>query len=344
MRTSKRSAQAGFSMVELVVSAALLGGLVYAVSVLSLSGGEAQEYARRLGRVTEITHDLLDQMRTEMVSSVRIFGSDAEGVANLAVLDLDGAPTPLADMRLPTITTGASLRPDSSGDEITGNSLFFTKLAWSDRFVCTSGGEYYVDVFRWVYYYLTPEGAGPSAGNPIGLNIVRIESEPLVDASGIERITNSTDQREVLEHLATASADANGDTHVECEIVWRKGALPSVLGTLRQIDETSWSLSNYPIDPRQDPFEVERTTELVQGLLSYRHHSIATNYARSSFGTGRYGLATNSGGGFPHGFEVQVVGPSTARQTVLHLVVCSTHLRGQWAWSREQVVVDTRDQ
>jgi prepilin-type N-terminal cleavage/methylation domain-containing protein len=339
-----RSAQAGFSLVEVVVSAAILGGLVYAVSVLSLSGGEAQEYARRLGRATELTHDLLDQMRTEMVSSVRIFGNDTEGTENRAMLDLAGAPTPLSGLRLPTITTGGSLRPDTSGSQITGNSLFFTRLAWSDRFVCVSGEEYYVDVFRWVYYYLTPEGSGPTANSPIGLNLVRIESEPLVDAASLDRITDSTDLREVLLHLADASPDANGDTHTPCEIVWRKGSLPSVLGTVRQIDVASLSLSDYPIDPRQDPFRIERTVELVQGLLSYRHHSIATNYARASFGVGRYGLVDNSGAGFPHGFEVQVVGPSTARQTVLRLVVSSTNLRGQWAWNNEQVVVDTRDQ
>jgi hypothetical protein len=43
--------------------------LVMAVSTLAVSGGQAQDYARRLTRATEITQDIVDQMRLEMVSS-----------------------------------------------------------------------------------------------------------------------------------------------------------------------------------------------------------------------------------------------------------------------------------
>ncbi len=344
MTTFTNSRQAGHSMVELVVVAALLGVLVYAVSTLSVSGAESQEYARRVSRATEVSHDLIDQMRTDLVSSVRTFGNNTEGNENLDVLDLAGAPVPLSGLRLPTLATGESLRPDTSSSEITGNSLFFTKLAWSDRFVCSSANEYYIDVYRWVYYYLTPEDGGPVAGRPIGLNIVRIESEPLVDAAAIDRITDLADQREVLIHLSTATPDADGDSHPRCEVVWRRGELPSVIGTFRQIDEASWTLSDSPIDPRQDPWQVERSVDLVTGLLSFRHHSVATNFARANFGVGRYGIMDTTGAGFPHGFEVQVVGPASARQAVLHLVVSSTNRRGQWAWNGVQVVVDTHDQ
>lgn len=335
---------AGFTLVEAVVSSTLLALLVLALSSLASSGSDAQQYAQRLNRATEVAQEIVDQMRTELVSSVRIFGNDAEGNANVALVDLVGAPAPLAGSRLPTLATSESVRADTLGAEITGNSLLFARLAWNDRFQCTSGNEYLVDVYRWYYYYLTPEEGGPAPGRPIGLNLVRIVSEPLIDAASIDRIDDPDDLKEMLLHLAEGTADASGVEHDPCVIVWQRGALPSVAGTFRMIDADDGSLSDTPIGSRPDPWNVLRSESLVTGLLSYRHHSVATNHAPANFGVARYGLRSTAGAGFPHGFEVQAVGPSSARQVLLHLVVSSTNRRGQWAWSELQVSADTRDQ
>jgi len=343
MAISKRPPQAGFSMIELIIASSLLGLMILAVTTLAQSGSDAQEYARRLTRATEITQDIVDEMRLEMVSCVRIFGNDAEGNANLAVLDLAGAPTPIGSRRLPTVSVNETIRQDTAGAEITGNSLFFTKLAWSDRFVCTSGNDYIVDVYRWIHYYMTLEDGGPQPTHPIGLNIIRVLSEPLIDAAGIDRIIDPDDRAEVLLHLWNATPDAVGNTHAPCEVVWRRGSLPSVTGTLRHIDSSDGSLNDTPLSPRTSPWRVMRAQQELSGLLSYRHHSVASNFARPSFGVGRFSLMDLTGTGFPHGFEVQVVGPSAARQVLLHLVVASTSRRGQFAWSDVQITVDTRD-
>ncbi len=338
-----RAGCAGYNLIELVISSVLLAMMVFAVATLSVRGGEAQDYARRLNRATEINQELVDGIRLELVSSVRLFGNDAEGLANLAVFDLSGAPTPLVGSRLPTVSDAETIRKDTLGDEITGNALFFTKLAWSDRFQCTSTNEYLVEVYRWVLYYLTPEEGGPAPGSPLGLNIVRVLGEPMIDADSIDRITDPTDQAEVLLHLHDATPDATGATHAPAEVVWRRGALPSVTGTLRQIDGSSGTLSDVPIDGRPNPWQILRAESDVRGLLSYRHHSIATVHAQDSWGVSRFGLESLAGSGFPHGFEIQVVGPSSARQVLLHSVVASTRRSGFWAWSDMQVVVDARD-
>jgi type II secretory pathway pseudopilin PulG len=336
-------ADSGYSLVELVVVSALIGMLVYGVTSLAVSGAEAQEYARRLNRATEVTQDMIDQVRTEMASSVRIFGNDAEGIANLAVLDLSSAPTPLTGLRLPTISASESIRPDTSGAEITGNSLFFARIGWCDHYECASGNRYMVDVYRWTYYYLAMVDDGIDPEHPIGLDLVRVDSEPLVDGASIDRILDPTDQAEVLLHLLNATPDLDGQRHEPCEVVWMRGDLPSVAGTLRQIDSSDGSLSVTPIAPRTNPWAVQLADTDVQGLLAYRHHSIASNYAMPSFGVGKYSVMTTTGDGFPHGFEVQIVGPSGGRQTLLHAVVSSTFGRGQWAWCDVQVVIDSRE-
>ena len=337
------SRAAGYSLIELVMSSALLAILVFAVSTLSVSGGQAQEYARRMTRCTEITQEVIDDMRLEVVSSVRIFGNDLEGTENLAALDLNGAPLPLGNMRLPTVAANETIRPDTIENAITGNCLFFAKLVWTDEYECSSGKTYLLDVYRWIYYYLTPEDGGPNPEHPIGINIVRIESEPLIDGGGVDRIADSADRAEMLLHLADGTPDATGVARDPAQVVWLRGELPSTVGTFRQVDTLNGSLSTTPMAPRSSPWQVLRSDEVINGLLSYRHHSIASIYATQSFGVGSYGISSPDGDGFPHGFEVQVIGPSSARQVHLHMVVSSTRRTGQFAWSDMQLTVDARD-
>jgi len=330
-------------MIELVIASMLLAVMIGAVASVSVSGGQAQEYSRRLNRVTQITQQTIDDLRLELVSSVRIFSNDAEGNGNLNLLDLDDVPPPLDGMLLPTIAESDVIRADTTGNEITGNSLFFAKFAWSDRFVCTSGNEYLVDVYRWVYYYLSPENGGPNPDHAIGLNIVRVSSEPLIDAASIDRIEDSVDQEEVLLHLFYATTDADGQTHDPAEVVWVRGGLPGTVGTLRHINGADGTLSDTPLLPRLEEWKVLREHERVTGLLSYRHHSVASIYARESFGVSRYAIRSTVGSGFPHGLEIQVVGPSAARQVLIHMVNSSTQRTGQFAWSSMQLSVDVRD-
>jgi len=344
-RSRPSGSAAGFTFIEMILASVILAMMIFAVATLSVSGAEAQEYARRLTRATEITQHIVDDMRLELISSVRMFGTDAEGTGNRAVLDLDGVPVPLGNIRLPTIDSNGSIRQDTAGDQITGNTLFFAKLAWSDRFVCPSGNEYMVDVLRWVYYYPTAEGGGPTAGSAIGLNLVRVVSEPLVDGAAIDRITNVADQQQVLLHLVAATPDASGNAHAPCQVVWQRGGLPAVAGTFRQINPGDGTLSTTPLvaTGRPNPWQILRMDGAANGMLSYRHHSVATNFSRPSFGVGQFAVQSATGDGFPHGFETQVTGPSSARQVLLKLVIASTNRHGHTAWSNVQMVVDARD-
>lgn len=339
------SSQAGFTLIELIIAAMLLSLMIMAVSTLSVSGAQAQEYARRLTRATEIAQDLVDEMRTELVSCVRIFGDDAEGTACLDTFDLVGAPPRIGSSRLPTIDAVGTIRRDTAADRLTGNSLFLTRLVWTDRFLGGSGREYMTDVYRWIYYYQTTEEDGPQAGSSIGLNLVRVSSEPLVDAAAIDAITNVSDRAALLQHLYEGTPDATGVSRPPCQVVWRRGELPTASGTLREINPADWSLSLVPLaaSGRPSPWRVLRREAVPRGLLSYRHHSVATNFAPPASGVARFGWLQTTGDGFPHGFEVQITGPSAARQVLLHLAVASTNRSGHTAFADVQMVVDARD-
>lgn len=340
---NKQQDHGGLTLVELLIAAVLLGVMVFGVGQLIMSGTEAQEFAKRLNRVTEVNQDILDQMRLELVSSVRLFGDNATDRAYLDLLDLGGAPARLPGSVLPTIRTSGIIDKDIAGSAVTGNMLLFARLAWSDHHRCSSGREYAIDVYRWIHYYLAAETPGPRPGSADGLNLVRVLSEPLIDGGQIDRIGTAADRDEVLLHLANATPDLDGSTHAAAAVVWNRGGLPAAVGTLRQIDPDSGALSDVPIAPRTAPWVIERAEDGVEELLSFRHHSVATVYALPAMGVGRFGIVDTAGSGFPHGFEVQLIGPTAGRQVLLHLVVVSTNRRGQVAYSDMQSVVDARD-
>jgi hypothetical protein len=49
------------------------------------------------------------------------------------------------------------------------------------------------------------------------------------------------------------------------------------------------------------------------------------------------------GDGFPHGFEIQIIGPSAGRQVLLHLALMSTRRGGLPTSSSQRIVVNTRE-
>ncbi|MGE3172659.1 MAG: hypothetical protein AB7O97_08525 [Planctomycetota bacterium] len=338
------SKQAGFSFVEVVVASTIFMGLVLVVSTLAISGSNAQDLGRRIARMTEVAHEVTDDIRLELVSSMRVFGNDADGNDLMAMLDLSTAPAPIAVRRLPTIDIDGPFRQDAAGDEITGNTMMFAYLAWRDRYECASGREYLTDVYRIVHYYLSDRDGGPRTGKRGGLDLVHFVSEPLADADAIDGISDATDRAEVLLHLLNGTPDSSGSTHDEVQVVWARTGDPAAATTLRQIDAADGSLSTTVLGGtgRPDPWAILPSASGVEGLLSYRHGAIASNFDLVAPGMSRFAVRDDING-FPHGFEVQVIGPTSSRQILLHLILIDPSMSGPPAWSQMQTVITAHD-
>ncbi len=332
----------GFTLVELMVSSAVLISLIYFVTALSQSGSRAQRYAERVNRVTEITQDLVDELRQELTSSVRLFHNDTLGAAYLSRLDYAQAKAPIA-FRLPTLNTGGIFEQETVATPRSGNALLFARHAWTATYTVPSSNEYQVDVYRIAHYYLADENGGPQPGRPDGLNLCKWVSEPLVDGDQIDKVTDPTDQRDLLRSLIQQDPDDDGIVHPKVEVVWLRGEDPAVTGTLRHIQNTG-TLSNNPQAPRSSPWDFKRDPKWSSNsLLFYRHHSVATNFAPAGYRVGRFSVVSTSGAGFPHGFELQLIGPSAARQLLVRLILCSTNRTGPAAFAEIQAVLDARD-
>ena len=335
--------EAGFSMVELIVAATILILMVLMVSTLMLSGSDASKFAERNNRATEVGQDLIDNMRSEMRAATRVFTSDTTGTAYRALLEPWPSATPINTSTLPTLDVNGTFKTDVSGSNKTGNELLVARHSWTAEFTVTAGATYRYDVLRVVRYFLKTEDGGPRAASPWGLNLVHWVSEPMVDGTQIDNITTVAHQKEVLLHLKNGTADKAGKKHPKVALVWRMGQDPAMTGTLRQTTILG-AMSNTPLSPRPASWQILRdTTKSSAGMLFYRHHSIATNYSLPSYIIPKFGISNNTGNGFPHGFEIQVIGPSSARQVMLRLVIVSTNRQGHIAHADLQAILGARD-
>lgn len=339
----KKTTQRGFTLIESIIATVLVTILAYLVMTMSKSGVDAQSYSQRMSRVTEIAQELVEEIREDAQSSVHLFGNNALGNAYIGLLDMSGLPPVISTSRLPQVIDNGVFDVDGAADTRTGNSLALARHAWSDEFTCTSGSSYRIDIYRMVYYYMTAVDGGPQPDRADGLNVVQWISEPIANGNQIDNISDSTDRQEVCGHLVKATPDAFGNTHAEVHVIWRIGDDPATAGTLRQITNTG-ALVDTPQSPRGvGGWELYPDLDRSRvGMLHYRWHSIATNHAPRICGVAKYGFQSAAGDGFPHGFETQIVGPSSARKILLHVSVVSTR-SGRLAWHDSQVVTDARD-
>lgn len=335
--------EAGFSLIEVTIASVLVLMLAWLVSTLSVDGMRAQKYAERQARVTEIAQDVLDEIRRDLGSAMGMFGGGPLGEGYRDALVRGSMPAPIRSTTIPTFEVSGRLEREARAGTKTGNELFFARYSWTDEFQVSTGTIYRIDVYRIERYYLTAVRGGPAAGKPDGLNLCHWVSEPLADGNQLDRITNATDVQEILEHLNTSTPDRSGTVHDAVKLVWLGRAPVNDPGTLREIDATG-VLSMTPMPSRGATWRIFPEISLCDpDILIYRHHSVASNFAQANMGVGRFSMQSELNGGFPHGFEIQVIGPPSARQVMVHLTLVSTNFDGRRAYSDMQTVVDVRD-
>ncbi len=341
MMEARSKAEDGFTLLEVSMTMTILVGMILLVSQLLLTSNRAQDLAKRLSMTTEVNRDLLQDIRVEVSTSVQLFENSALGNSYMGMLDFTGEK-PAINSTLPTLDAAGNFRKEASARLLTGNTVLFARHDWTDEFICLSGKSYLVEVYRLVRYYLVEEDGGPAAGSLVGLNFCRWAGEPMVDGSQVDRIIDPVDRAEVLEHMRLGTPGVGGAQHPPAELVWRVGEDPAVLDTFKQI-EPGGTLSSSPLLPRSPIWTVLRDpVRSSDKLLFYNHFSVATNHASASASLGTFGVLDNSGDGFPHGFEVQVIGPSSGRQVLVHLILVSTR-PGLLASSSQKLVVNSRD-
>lgn len=331
--------QSGLTVVELLIVSVILLVLAGAIGTMAVRGQDAQDYVERQGAVTTTTQDLIERIRQDIGSSTRLWGNDVEGDAFLNGIDRERFAG-LEGERLPLISSTDTFKKDVIAKEKTGNVLLFAVHDRTDTFDLNEGaGEVEnvrVAIYRIHAYYLHARQGADPAQSIDGLDLVRWVSEPLADRMQIEAIAEPAKKERLLVHLYGGTNPDNPlFPYPPVRLLWQPG---EEFGQAFRIIRESGQIDNVEHD-----FVVPADQRRTKQLLTHLGMSVASNLAGDVRGIGKFGIVQDVGAGFPHGFEVQIVGPAAARQVLAHLTVVSNDEGRHRAWLDLTGVAETRD-
>jgi hypothetical protein len=253
---------------------------------------------------------VLNQIKDQLNQSRRIIDSSALGQAYWNMLDLSDAPPPLSTTKLPLIEQNGSLSPESSGfvADSVGNALFFAE-GTAPFFEDTTTTR--IDIYRFRYYYLTQRTDIAFADKPGRLDLISWRSVYYADGGQLQSLSD-TDRPIVVQALRASNIDH----------AWRAsrpaGTAFLELTSGGDLDSVS---SSYKIE--QDGYSLaalESAGGRINGGMTF---SVAYNSSpgdHNAVTVPDFASPSTNAEGFPHGFEIAVVGGSGGRQVFMRLV------------------------
>ena len=337
---NQRSNESGMTLVELTLTSTILVTLIWLMATLSMTSVRSEEYAKRISKDTEAVDEVLNSMKRSLESSVFILQLNTKGLdyaSRLAQLTTEK----LIGVSFPVVDENGIFEKETVARSKSGNALVFAEHHRTDEYQCTSGNVYRIPVYRFHAYYIIEPKKGSQVEAIGAFNFSMWISEALVDGLRIDNITDANDKFEVLRHLGDGTPDVNGEAHDKCRLVWKVGGDPRETGVFRYIDPlTSPALFDFAsftaIQIKPDP-EASR-----MDLLNFRGLGIAANDSAPQAGIAAFSQIDTKGDGFPHGFEVQITGPSSAREILLRMVIVDPVMGSETLYNRLHVVATTK--
>lgn len=334
----RTAAQRGFLEVEIIIVGILILVMSAAVALMVVRAQRAQGYLERSALVTNAAQSVLESIRSAVSSSARIFHADAQGQAYLAGLDRSTVAG-LDSVRLPIVDSDGIFKTDQTGNEITGNLLLFAKHDRTDSFDVGSGPPELVrvNVYRLHAYYLRRIPGKDIHAEVDSLDLVSWVSEPLVDRDQAMQIPDPAKRAALLAHLYAGTNPVEPQyPYPAARLLWRIGdGFSTAFARINADGSTSGVSVSFKV-----PMDEQRSRP---DQLEYRKLAVTSNVAGSDRGVPAFGLIDNANDGFPHGFEVQVIGPASARQVLIRLTLVSGHQGAERAWMTVQSLADARD-
>ena len=334
------------TLVEMLVVLALV--LVAWGVFLEVSVGVVQDYDNLSGRhlVARWGQQIINDIRDDTLASRKYFEDDARGTGYLDVMEMDAESPPLTSLRLPVIAENDSFGPDEPGNEKTGSALFFAKaqspLVVTVPYQGIEDRTFRVSVYRFVLYYLAArpnQRIGRFRGT---LDLMRWASIPVADYDQVIAIQDPDpgDGIDPRSEVVAAFVNEYGST-------WLWDASRDATEAFYPCDQFGY-VSPVPLGSVELPRDgtAGLRSAIPTAATTNKHASVCWNAGHGGFEVGlavpRFAVADTTGDGFPHGFEVQIVGPSGARELLLRLAIAKGTTRGIAA--REfTAVLTTRD-
>jgi type II secretory pathway pseudopilin PulG len=302
-------AKSGVTITELIMVVAIIGiitPMVLSLLVTIMRGFTGYEAASQMRKTNQET---LNRIYLRLGSSKRLYEYTAVTANNMLTrISLTGFPSLLTGSKLPVIAETGVLNTDTTGfmAAIVGNSLFFANNDSSMVLVNTSTIR--VDLFRFNYYYLTPDNTH---------SIYDKESYLITEWRSVQY----ADYRELIS-ITTAAVRACAVTEL-----FNKGIIYAWDTTAIDNNSAFYTMNNAGVisaatDHMIQNYKCANLTNMITGIV---------------MGGYKYGVSANSAGWakapkvvphyatqslkFPGGFEVVVVGNSAGRQVLVRNVL-----------------------
>ena len=333
-------ASRGVTLLELMIAVTILG--IISVGISTFLTNVQRNYSvedARIGIKTG-TQTAINKIALNLTAAKRLFQNTAGDNAFLALAQLTApAPAALAGSKLPQINDGASMSPSvgSFVASAVGNSLFFASLDLpfvTLAPIADSAAAMHtirVDSYHFNYYYLS-QSMAQSVGGAGQIMLWEWHSVSVADYSQIMAWPDATLRSNLVKALFAAGYnyawDCTQDTVNTAFYALNSAGAVTAMGAAPALTQKT----------------AAPMIKLLTGTLgaNYRY-GVAPNtgtsfkipYAVPQFGT--------AGGNFPSGFEIVVVGSSSARQVLMRLVLTAEGtFKGNIA-NQQVVVASARD-
>jgi len=297
----------GVTLLEALVVMSLFSFLTAAAFQALITTRKASDCFDAVSRVEVRSQAVLDRIAAEASASVRIYSDDADGQSVISMLE-GVTQEMLPNSKLPMLLNQGIIEKDQSGTIDTGNCLVFLKAVppFTLKSTTTNEDVLRVDLYRFVAVYLKNKGSGSPLDRPDGLNLILFTSELVANWIEVIDVSDPSERQRLLLAL-------RNDRGVRYLIDPRK-PINDAFAEIDAFGEIDDKLST--------PIEIAaKAGKGRTSLFPQPYLSVATNASASKFGVGRLSPRVNTGSGFPHGFEVRVVGTKKSRQIFSHLTV-----------------------
>jgi hypothetical protein len=352
MTTARRikRGDSGVSFIELIVVLFLFSIIGLMVYDLLVGTAQTNLYLEANNDLSEYGQRLVNEIKTEVLQSKRLIDDSSQGLGYLAALELDNAPVPIDSTALASLEVNGSFSPSLLGDaehpfdpDSVGNSIFFVQAVTP---YLHEGNGVRIDLYRFIYYYLSKNNAREIAEQGNILELIRWESAVFADYNQLLRLSDFDDGGAIL--LATLQALKVEDTAAgrpAVDMAWNPdedagSAFYSFAGgALAGSPDSGYKIGQHDAGQAISQLNAPR----IGGDMVY---SVAFNTCEN-FDLGDtvpvFATADATADGFPHGFEVMMGGPTGGRRVLVRLVLAADSGSARLVSRENVVLINARD-
>jgi len=324
----------GTTFIEMVIAMVCLSAIAIATFEIMTQSQNTNSTVNAWNMLTQWGQKAIDQMNLDITQACVLYQNDSLGNGYKADLESNANFPVLANSKLPVIAPNSTFGQETTTTR-TGNALLYatnTMPFISQALTNTRR----VDMYRMVYYYLSPITQTIGA-RPVSLRLVKWTSQEFADYNQVIAITDATEQADFVMDLYFNSG---------IRYLWIPRNTSD--SAFYAIDEYG-AVSGWPEPSFIIPTGIDaQGNAMVRSVINDLGLGFATVAWNNSavFSTPdivpKFAVANAVGAGFPHGMEIQIIGPTGARQVMVRLVLAYVVSgAGQSLYSNEAHTVAT---